>query len=315
MTGVCPGCGSGAARTLFEAGDRLYATTRKSFTVVECDGCRLIRLSPWPEPAELAGYYPPTYWFAPEQSTPARLEELYRRLVLRDHVAFVDSCLRREPGGPVLDIGCGGALFGRLLQERGYRCFGLDFSQQAARVGWQVNGVPVVVGDFLRAPFAPGSFAGVTMFHVLEHLAEPAECLAAVRSLLRPGGKLIVQVPNAACWQFALFGEAWNGVDVPRHLVNYKAADVDRFLERAGYEVVRHKYFSLRDNPAGLATTIAPSLDPMARRVRKKSETQGTRLLRDLVYLGLVAASVPFTALEAAFGAGSTVMVEARKRP
>ena len=78
--------------------------------------------------------------------------------------------------------------------------------------------------------------------------------------------------------------------------------------------VVRRKYFSLRDNPAGLASSVAPGLDPMARRVRRVAESAGARLAKDLAYLGLTAAALPFTLAEAAFGAGSTVMMEARKR-
>ena len=73
----------------------------------------------------------------------------------------------------------------------------------------------------------------------------------------------------------------------------------------AGFEVLRRKYFSLRDNPAGLASSLAPSLDPMARRVRRVQESGGARLAKDLTYLGLVMASVPFAIAEAACGAGT----------
>ena len=55
-------------------------------------------------------------------------------------------------------------------------------------------------------------------------------------------------------------------------------------------------------------------LDPMARRLRHIEETPRQRLLKDLVYVALVAASLPFTLLEAACRAGSTIMVEARKK-
>ena len=79
-------------------------------------------------------------------------------------------------------------------------------------------------------------------------------------------------------------------------------------------EVVRRKYFSLRDNPAGLASSVAPGLDPMARRVRRVAESTGARLAKDLAYLALAAAALPFTLAEAACGAGSTVMMEARER-
>jgi SAM-dependent methyltransferase len=311
---ACPACGSRQFRPLFEATDRLYGTTAKVFQVVECSGCGLMRLYPWPEPEELRQYYPANYWFAAEPSTAASLEETYRRFVLRDHLRFVLSALQRVPRGPVLDVGCGGALFGRLLRESGHPCVGLDFSHQAAHVGWSINNVPVVVGDFSDAPFAPATFAGITMFHVLEHLYEPAAYLEAAARYLRPDGVLVVQVPNAACWQFLLFGEAWNGMDVPRHLVDFRVRDLDALLAHCGFEVLRHKHFSLRDNPAGMATSIAPSLDPMARRVRGVQEGGRQRLLKDMAYLGLVAASVPVTLLEAACRAGSTIMVEARRK-
>ena len=124
-------------------------------------------------------------------------------------------------------------------------------------------------GTLAQAPFAPGSCAAVTMFHVLEHLYDPASYLRAAHELLAPDGRLIVQVPNAACWQFLLLGERWNGIDVPRHLTDFRASDLDRLLESCGFEVLRHKHFSLRDNPAGLATSLAPKLDPMARRIRQ----------------------------------------------
>jgi SAM-dependent methyltransferase len=214
----------------------------------------------------------------------------------------------------VLDVGCGGGLFLRMMAERGYPVVGLDFALGAADSAWRVNAVPAVCATLSRAPFPPSSFAAVTMFHVIEHLYEPVSYLEAARELLQPGGRLIVQVPNAACWQFLLLGENWTGADIPRHLINYKAKDLEILLDRCGFEVERVKHFSLRDNPAGLASSIAPSLDPMARRVRGVAEHPRLRLLKNLAYFGLVAASFPFTALEAACRAGSTVMVEAKKR-
>ena len=152
------------------------------------------------------------------------------------------------------------------------------------------------------------------MFHTLEHLYEPRSYLRAAHELLRPGGRLVIQVPNAACWQFLLLGSSWNGVDVPRHLYDFRPADLDRMLESGGFEVLRRKYFSLRDNPAGLATSLAPGLDPMARRIRQSKEGPRERLAKDLLYGALVVAALPFTALEAACRAGSTIMIEARKK-
>jgi SAM-dependent methyltransferase len=249
------------------------------------------------------------------------MEQWYRRFVLGDHLRFVEKALREsEAKGTIADAGCGGGLFLQMLAERGAvertgPVAGLDFSMDAAHAAWWRGGVPAVCGTLSQAPFAPGSCAAVTMFHVLEHLYDPASYLRAAHELLMPEGRLILQVPNAACWQFLLLGERWSGIDVPRHLTDFRASDLDRLLESCGFEVVRHKHFSLRDNPAGLATSLAPRLDPMARRVRKVAETSGRRLLKDVLYTALVVASAPFTLLEAVCRAGSTIMVEARKKP
>src|SRR5439155_22818667 len=127
-----------------------------------------------------------------------------------------------------------------------------------------------------------------------------------------PDGRLVVQVPNAASWQFRLLGDAWNGLDVPRHLFDYRDRDLEKLLEASGFEVLRRKYFSLRDNPAGLASSVAPSLDPMARRVRRSPESAAVKIAKDAVYFALTVAALPLVALEAAAGAGSTIMLEAR---
>lgn len=302
--------------------DRLYRTTDKVFEVVECRECRLIRLDPQPSPSELPAYYPPGYWFVPEAAAADRLEQRYRRFVLRDHLRFVERALRdAEEEGIILDVGCGGGLFLQMLLERDENgrnrkrvAVGLDFSLDAASAAWRREGVPAVCATLSLPPFQPSSCAAITMFHVLEHLYDPGSYLEEAHRLLRPKGRLIVQVPNAACWQFLLFGERWNGIDVPRHLINFRQSDLESLLDHCGFEIVRHKHFSLRDNPAGMATTIAPSLDPMARRLRHVTETFGQRLLKDLFYAALAASSLPFTLVEAACGAGSTIMIEAQKK-
>jgi SAM-dependent methyltransferase len=311
---ACVLCGSGQFALLFRASDRLYHTTAKEFSVVRCGGCGLMQLDPQPSSEELRHYYPPGYWFAPGSQVAGRLEEAYRRLVLRDHVHFVESALHRAGPGPLLDVGCGGGLFLGLLRERGFRVVGLDFSADAARVAWRQHQAPAVCGTLDRTPLRSDAFACITMFHVLEHLPDPRVYLIAAHRLLSPSGRLVLQVPNAASWQSRLLGRAWNGVDVPRHLFDFRDTDLEKLVEGCGFRVVRRKYFSLRDNPAGLASSLAPGLDPMARRIREVRETGTVRLLKDLVYLALVTASLPFAVAEAAARAGSTIMIEAAKR-
>lgn len=310
----CAACGCEDYTVLLKGTDRLYRTTREEFQIVECRRCRLMRLYPRPSPSVLVRYYPPEYWFVPGEGAAERLEEHYRRVVLKDHLRFVSRALEASPGdGLAVDVGCGGGLFLAMLAERGFRVLGLDFSLDAARAAWS-RGVPAACASLAHAPLANGSCRLITMFHLLEHLYEPQVYVEAAHRLLRPDGRLIVQVPNASSWQFLMLGERWTGCDIPRHLTVFRVSDLEGLLERCGFEVVRKKFFSLRDNPAGLASSLAGWLDPMGRRVRNPQEGPRTRLVKDLLYFALVVACLPVAMLEAACGAGSTVMLDARKR-
>jgi len=220
---ACLVCGSERFAALFQASDRLYHTTAKKFAVVRCGECGLVRLDPHPGPEELRRYYPDNYWFSPDETAASRMEEAYRRLVLGDHVRFVARALRGSRArGPLLDVGCGGGLFMGMMRERGFGVIGLDSSREAAAIAWRRQQAPAVCADMEKAPLRAGSLAGVTMFHVMEHLYDPRAYLMAARSLLAGDGRLVVQVPNAASWQFRLLGRAWNGVDVPRHLYDFR---------------------------------------------------------------------------------------------
>ena len=112
------------------------------------------------------------------------------------------------------------------------RWWGWTSRPQAAAVAWKQQGVPAVCGLLDRAPLAAGSCAAVTMFHVLEHLHDPRAYLEAARALLRPR-----RPPDRAGAQRRLAGSSvcWArpgpGVDVPRHLIDFRARDLEALLD------------------------------------------------------------------------------------
>lgn len=311
----CILCGATEYRLLHQGTDRLYATTRETFSLVECANCKLVRMDPRPPDDELHKFYPGQYWFQPKPSLAGRLEELYRKLMIRDHVIFtLRASLINYFQAPkrVLDVGCGGGLFLRELRRPGIDVVGLDVSVAAASVALRQNGISVAVGDLRSAPYPAASMDLITMFHVLEHVPDPMSFLNAAKGLLKPGGSLVAQVPNIDCLQYKWLGAKWSGLDIPRHLHCFKTSDMKRMLEACGYKIVRVKHFSWRDNPAGLATSIFPALEPVARVVRKLDRGPFSKLLKNFLYLALVMAAIPFAAVEAALQQGSSVMIEAK---
>jgi SAM-dependent methyltransferase len=272
--------------------------------VLQCTACGLIRLGSQPGTEEFSRYYPESYWFQPNSSVVSRLQQGYRRLVLRDHLAFL-----KDLPGPILDAGCGGGLMLAMLRERGACAVGLDFSVAAARFASKER-VPVVCGTLTKPPFPPGSFRLITMYHMLEHEADPGACIESARTLLAQGGRLVVQVPNANSWQARILRKRWVGFDVPRHLYAFRESDLSHLLRSHGFEIVRRKHFSLRDNPAGLATSLAPGWDPTVRRIRGEPSPS---IVKDAAYLTLTIAALPISLVEAIFRKGSTITIDAIK--
>lgn len=314
----CPGCGEADGVMLWEVGDRLFHTTKRRFHVLRCPACGLQFQAPPCGREEIASFYPSGYWVgAPAaQARPgllARATEGYRRLVLRDHVRFVRRVVaeQRSRGGwrGLLDVGCGDGSFLSALGAR--PATGLDWSAQAAQAV-RARGFAAVRGGLEATPFAPGAFSIVTMFHYLEHVSPARPSLDAVRLLLAPEGRLVVQVPNADCWQRALLRSRWAGYDPPRHLIHYATDTLRRTLEQHGFEVVRVTHASLRDNPTTFANSVAPGLYPPGRAARGGGAPDRAAWAPSLGYLGIVLAALPFTLLEAAFGHGAAVMMEAR---
>ena len=108
-------------------------------------------------------------------------------------------------GGRVLDLGCASGGLLALLRPRADYLAGLEISASAAHAAAQV--ADHVVQGALEdpdLPFEPGSFDLVVLADVLEHLADPAAGLARAMGWCRPGGAVLVSVPNVAHWQARL---------------------------------------------------------------------------------------------------------------
>lgn len=318
---ACPVCNSDRTRIRWRGlRDRLFRTTTKRFDVAACRDCGAHFLDPMPQFAELAGYYPDDYWVGPSDRQPQRaaqggLLERYRMFVLRDHVRFVRKVLEgqraRGQHVKVLDVGCGDGSFLEALGEAD--CTGMDLSVSALR-SVQARGIRAVRGMLTDCPLAPGQFSLVTAYHFLEHVHPIEPVLAGMRSLLAPGGEIVVQVPDCDSWQAKLLGRFWAGYDVPRHLVDYSARTLCRTLERCGFEVVATNHHCLRDNPTTIANSLVPRLYPPARMSRPGGSKGLGGAVANLAYLGVTLASMPFCFVESLVGRGASVMVHARPK-
>jgi SAM-dependent methyltransferase len=139
--------------------------------------------------------------------------------------------------GRYLDVGCGSGGSLGVAQVLGWQVAGIEMDAAAAdkarRFAHEVH-----VGDVLAAPFSAGRFDVVTAFHVLEHVADPVVVVRRMLQWLAPDGLAIIEVPNAGGLGARLFGRAWSGLELPRHLSHFTPESLGRVVQQAGGRVV-----------------------------------------------------------------------------
>lgn len=274
---------------------------------VLCTTCGVRSTWPYPEPDELDLAY--NGWYRPAGGRflagGDRILRSTRRIAAR-------RLLKRVPEGPVLDIGAGDGTLVRFMREQGREAFGIE--REATPAGW--------VDDADLKDLATAAWAGVIFWHSLEHLDEPVDALRETARILRPGGLIMVAMPNAGSWQARVFGPAWFGRDLPRHLTHVPARTLLHTLDDVGLVVERVSH--LRAGQAvfgwlhGLVGLLpgSPHLYDAIRRpgAQERQQSRGRQALAIAAALLLLPLAVLVASAEAAARSGGMVYVEARKR-
>ncbi len=144
-----------------------------------------------------------------------------------------------RPSGRLLDVGAGKGHFLAAAREAGWDADGLEYSAGSATAARDLYGIEIRVADFMDLPAWPERYEALSMIHVLEHLPDPVRALEIARTMLTPGGRILISVPNAASFQARLFGPNWLHLDLPRHLYHFTHASLVHLLGRAGFAVER----------------------------------------------------------------------------
>ena len=237
----CYLCGSADTAEFLMAQDD-YTGRPGAFRFVTCARCGLRYQRPRLSLDAVKEFYDDSYLAHRKRADWGVLTGFFERVMDR-HDRQKDALVRRwlslGPESEVLDVGCAAGTFLQRLRTRyGARVAGVDFKDLSAHPS--LAGVEFHCGLFYEQPLAHGRFDLVTMWHFLEHDYDPLRTLATAREVLKPDGRLVIEVPRLDSLTFRLFGRRWPGVQAPQHTVLYDREALLRTVRQAGLEVVEY---------------------------------------------------------------------------
>jgi SAM-dependent methyltransferase len=267
----CLLCGRSNCLSVSQTIDR-KTVSPSVFTVVMCLECGFIYLNPRPDKFEIRNFYPDTYgpWLTSQSWRPSRQWYLRKALIyltsylyygtppgekLVENLATCPEFLRKiiktiiyplsgrlgplpvyRMPGRLLEVGCGTGGYLDLVQDLGWRTYGIEIGLQPAAVARE-NGHEVIIGTLQDSPWEDQYFQAACFWHSLEHLHDPCQALDIIFRLLSPKAELLIEVPNWDSIGRNIYQEDWFALELPRHLSFYTTRSLCEIVTGAGFMI------------------------------------------------------------------------------
>jgi 2-polyprenyl-3-methyl-5-hydroxy-6-metoxy-1,4-benzoquinol methylase len=158
---------------------------------------------------------------------------------------------RLHPGARLLDVGAGNGNFVEAARARGLVAEGIELDEDAVQRA-SASGIPVTLAAFEDVALPPESLDALTMFDVLEHSADPRAFLQTASRLLKPGGLLIIDVPDALHTTVKL-----EYYLVPEHNWHFTSGTLRYLLTQNGWEMREMETVAVPYNIARAVRAVA----------------------------------------------------------
>lgn len=240
----CNLCGSQKTRLLYpgtlsaepsdDEGER-YRCTNSRYGVhppiVQCQVCGLVYVNPRQEEAVILRGYRETV----DETYLAEREG--RVLTFKRNLRPLERLTSHVDGQRLLDVGCHIGVFLEIARERGWGAWGVEPSHWASAEA-RKRGLQVIAGTLREAAFSDEFFSVVTMWDVIEHLADPLGELQEINRVLKKGGLLCVHTMDIESPLARIMGGRWPWL-MEMHLYYFSRRTLAKMLEKAGFRVIR----------------------------------------------------------------------------
>lgn len=264
MIAPCRMCGKSDGRVVAEH-DCIYNGMMTTVSYVSCP-CGVTYPDPFPSEQEVRTVYEKGYMDRKEPGTNLHLR--FKEGHVEQHRVATDMTLSelgvdleewKHQKKMILDVGCANGIFLNYLREKGIpSSFGIDVSGEMVDEARR-RGLMAARAMILNAPVAlipdgqvewklreddkglhaqleqTPSWDVITMWDVLEHMADPKAALKHAFKILLPGGELIIQTPCIGIISHAM-GRYWRNYIYPQHLHLFSKRGLFGWLGKVGFE-------------------------------------------------------------------------------
>ena len=151
----------------------------------------------------------------------------------RKYLQRIARYLPPKPGKRLLDVGAATGFFLNLARNEGWETAGIEPSDAAAALARKKQ-LDVKTGILAPGKFPAASFDVITLWDVLEHLPDPIATMNVVVDLLKPGGIIAINTPDASSMWAKMMGSSWHLLCPPEHLCLFSHTGLETLLGRIG---------------------------------------------------------------------------------
>lgn len=212
--------------------------SKAEFAIQECSACGFAVTNPRPANEDLGSYYESDEYISHSNTSKGLVSKAYqlvRTYTLKKKIRLLDEQLSGAKGD-LLDIGCGTGEFLNACQLAGWQVTGIEPSTSARAAAIQ-NYKLKVLDELALTRLPENGYLAISLWHVLEHVPDLQERMQTLKRLLKPGGVLVIAVPNRQSGDARHYKEHWAAYDVPRHLWHFRPSDIRSLANQNGFTV------------------------------------------------------------------------------
>ncbi|MCK5825256.1 MAG: class I SAM-dependent methyltransferase [Ichthyobacteriaceae bacterium] len=211
-----------------------HLVTKKQFRVLIDTETELLVTSPQPSVENIGAYYESEEYNSHADSDGAtsifdKVYEFVKSINLKSKYSIINKNF--NTAGNILDIGCGAGDFLNFCKNKNWEVSGVEPTEKARLISEKKLGVNIST-DLSLNSFADNSFDVVTMWHVLEHRFDVMETVAHLKRIAKPGGLIIIALPNYKSYDAKYYKQYWGAFDVPRHLFHFSKKTIEIILSK-----------------------------------------------------------------------------------